>query len=146
MIRYTLKCARDHEFEAWFGSSADYDRAAAAGENRCPACGSTEVEKAPMAPAVAGKKGRGEHHDKVQLAAPDPRHVAFREAVKEFRRKLTESADYVGDRFAEEARRIHYDEITPHSIYGEATLDEAKRLAEEGVSFQPLPPIPDDSN
>jgi len=155
MIRYALHCDRGHEFEAWFGSSTDYDRIAAAGENTCPFCGSTFVEKALMAPAVGGRaraddkpnketeRGKGE---KVALAAPDPRQAAFREALKEFRRKLTENADYVGDRFAEEARKIHYSEVEPHGIYGEATAEEAEGLAEEGVAFQPLPPLPEDRN
>jgi hypothetical protein len=161
MIRYALHCDRGHEFEAWFGSSADYERTAAAGENTCPFCGSTFVEKALMAPAVGGRahphearnQGRAEESrveegksEKVALAAPDPRQAAFREALKEFRRKLTENADYVGDRFAEEARKIHYSEVEPHGIYGEATAEEAEGLAEEGVAFQPLPPLPEDRN
>jgi len=158
MIRYALHCDRGHEFEAWFGSSADYDRTAAAGENVCPFCGSTAVEKALMAPAVGGRarasgpKGEGESKteeskgETMTLAAPDPRQAVFREALKEFRRKLTENADYVGDRFAEEARKIHYNEVEPRGIYGEATADEAKGLAEEGVEFQPLPPLPEDRN
>ncbi len=156
MIRYALHCDRGHEFEAWFGSSADYDRTAAAGQNTCPICGSTGVDKTLMAPAVGGrarpsasKSGDRAEPDgagKVALAAPDPRHAALREALKEFRRKLTENADYVGDRFAEEARKIHYNEVEPRGIYGEATADEAKGLAEEGVAFQPLPPLPEDRN
>ncbi len=151
MIRYALRCDRGHEFEAWFGSAADYDRSAAAGENVCPLCGSTSVDKALMAPAISGKRRSAEaasedKGEKVMLAAPDPRQAAFREAVKEFRRKLVESADYVGDRFAEEARKIHYNEVEPRGIYGEATAEEARGLAEEGVAFQPLPPLPEDRN
>ena len=142
MILYTLRCHRDHEFEAWFASSAAYDRAAKAGANTCPMCGSDEVEKALMAPAVAGTKKRG----KVSLAAPDMRSKAMREALREFRRQVTENADYVGDKFAEEARRIHFNEVEPRGIYGEATVEEARSLAEDGVAFQPLPPAPEDSN
>ena len=142
MIRYTLRCDHEHEFEAWFRSSGDYDRAATAGESLCPVCGSPKVEKALMAPAVAGtKKG-----NKMSLAAPDPRSVAMREAIREFRKKVTEGADYVGDKFAEEARKIHYDEAEARGIYGEATPDEAKELAEEGIGFHPLPVLPDDAN
>lgn len=147
MIRYALRCDRGHEFEAWFGSSADYDRIAAAGDNVCPLCGSTAVEKALMAPAVSGATRSGKARTgKVRLAAPDTRQAAMREALKEFRRKVTENADYVGDRFAEEARKIHYNEVEPRGIYGEATAEEAKGLAEEGVHFQPLPPLPEDHN
>lgn len=141
MIRYTLRCDREHEFEAWFRSSADYDRAAKKGANVCVVCGSTEVTKALMAPAVSGTR-----KETVTLAAPDPRSQAMRELVKEFRKKVTENADYVGDKFAEEARKIHYEEVEPRGIYGEATPDEAKRLAEEGIGFQPLPPLPEDKN
>jgi hypothetical protein len=142
MIRYALKCDRDHEFEAWFRSGADYDRAAKRGENTCPVCGSAEVDKALMAPAVAGTKRSG----KVSLAAPDPRSAVMRAALKEFRQKVTENADYVGDKFAEEARKIHYDETEQRGIYGEATPEEARELAEEGIAFQPLPPLPEDRN
>ena len=143
MIRYTLCCDRDHEFEAWFRGSGDYDRAAKSGENECPVCGSTSVEKALMAPSVSGTKKNG---DKVTLAAPDPRGQIMREALKEFRRKVTEGADYVGDKFAEEARKIHYEETEQRGIYGEASPDEARELADEGIAFQPLPPLPEDRN
>ena len=142
MIRYALRCDRDHEFEAWFRSSGDYDRAATAGENVCPFCGSKDVGKALMAPAVGGAKDSG----KMTLAAPDPRRLAMREAIKEFRRRVTENADYVCDKFAEEARKIHFNEVEPRGIYGEATSEEASELAEEGIAFQPLPPIPEDRN
>src|SRR5260221_1355789 len=115
MIRYNLRCDRDHEFVAWFASSAAYDRAAKAGGNACPVCGSSEVTKAIMAPAVGGTK----HGEKLNLAAPDPRDQAMRQLVKEFRQKVTENADYVGDKFAEEARKIHYEEVEARGIYGE---------------------------
>jgi hypothetical protein len=142
MIRYALHCDRDHEFEAWFRSSGDYDRAAKSGANECPVCGSASVEKALMAPAVGGTKKT----EKVSLAAPDPRSQIMREALKEFRKKVTEGADYVGDKFAEEARKIHYEETEQRGIYGEASPEEARELAEEGIAFQPLPPVPEDRN
>ena len=142
MIRYSLRCDRDHGFEAWFRSSADYDRASTAGRNACPVCGSTAIEKALMAPAVAGAS----HAEPMRLAVPDPRQQAVREALQELRRKVTENADYVGDRFAEEARKIHYNEVEPRGIFGEATTEEAKGLIEEGIEFQPLPPAPEDRN
>jgi hypothetical protein len=149
MIRFTLRCDRDHEFEAWFRSIADYDKGAG---TACPLCGSEKVEKAPMAPAL-GRSARSETPeqsetpDKVTLAAaPDPRQKAVREALKEMRRQVTENADYVGDRFAEEARKMHYKESEPRAIYGEATGEEAKALVEEGIEFQPLPKLPEDGN
>jgi hypothetical protein len=145
MIRYALRCDRDHEFDAWFASSAAYDRAVKAGGNTCPVCGSAKVEKAIMAPSIGGA-GRGGGEDKVTLATVDPRRKAFVDAVREFRQKVTENADYVGNRFPEEARKIHFEEAEPRSIYGEATPEEAQALAEDGVSFQPLPPLPEKSN
>jgi len=149
MIRYTLRCEQDHSFEAWFRSSEDYDRAAEKGINECPLCGATRVEKAPMAPSVA-RKDKSEAKkpaEKVTLAtAPDPREMALRAALKELRQKVTENAEYVGDRFAAEARMMHYNESEARGIYGEASADEAKALAEEGIEFQPLPTLPEERN
>ncbi len=143
MIRYALHCDRDHAFEAWFRSSDDYDKSVAKGLATCPVCGSAKVEKALMAPALKGAKKK----DVVAVAsAPDPRQQALVTALRELRKQVTENADYVGDRFAEEARKIHYEEVEPHGIYGEASLDEAKELAEEGIAFQPLPTLPEDGN
>jgi hypothetical protein len=142
MIRYSLRCSKDHEFEAWFRSSADYDRAAAAGEAACPLCGSVKVEKAIMAPAPLNSK----HEGKMSLAVPDPKRAALKEAMIALRKQVTENADYVGDRFPEEARKIHYEEVEARGIYGEATGEEAKALIDEGIEFHPLPTLPEDRN
>ena len=143
MIRFSLRCHRDHEFDAWFRSSAEYDRGAV---TACPVCGSKKVEKVLMAPALGGS-AKAEGADKLKLAAaPDPRMKAVREALGEIRRQVTENADNVGDRFAEEARKMHYNETEARAIYGEATSEEAKALVEEGVQFQPLPSLPEDQN
>jgi len=166
MIRYALRCRKDHTFEAWFRSSADYDTQAGKKALACPICGDAKVEKALMAPSI-GRAGKDKSEppaaispppattaapvpapspeDKVQLAA-DPRQQALIEAMRELRKKITDGADYVGDKFAEEARKIHYKETEPRGIYGEATREEAEKLAEEGVEFAPLPPVPDDRN
>ena len=148
MIRYTLRCSHAHEFEMWFRSMADFDRAVADGEAVCPVCGDTSVEKALMAPAVAGthKGDEAPKDEKVKLAVPDPRQQAMREAIRALRQQVTENADYVGGRFAEEARKIHYNEVKAHGIYGEATGDEARALADEGIDFLPLPTLPEDRN
>jgi hypothetical protein len=143
MIRYTLRCEHDHAFDAWFASSAAYDRAAEAAANVCPLCGSVKVDKAIMAPAIGGA---GRREEKVTLATVDPKRQALVAAVKELREKVAANADYVGGRFAEEARKIHYEETPPRSIYGEATPEEARSLAEEGVDFQPLPQLPEGQN
>ncbi|MCB1503021.1 MAG: DUF1178 family protein [Bauldia sp.] len=160
MIRYTLRCRKDHQFEAWFRSSDDYDAQARKKRVPCPVCGDTKVEKALMAPAIgrAGKdKGKPEPvpGPAAETAAPpagavqlvaDPRRQALIQAMRELRAKITENADYVGDKFAEEARKIHYNETEPRGIYGEASREEAEALAEEGIEFAPLPPVPEDRN
>ncbi len=148
MIRYTLRCSKGHAFETWFRGMDDYDRAVKAGEAACPVCGDTKVEKALMAPAVSGtkKSTEGGKTERVKLAAPDPRQQAMREAIKALRKQVTENADYVGDKFAEEARKIHYSEVEARGIYGEATGDEAQALADEGIDFLPLPSLPEDRN
>jgi hypothetical protein len=154
MIRYALRCRKDHEFEAWFRSSADYDKQVAEKGVPCPLCGDDRIVKAPMAPSI-GRAGKDKGapaasapagEEKVQLAAVDPRQQALYQAMRELRKKVVENSDYVGDKFAEEARKIHYQESEPRGIYGEATREEAEKLAEEGVEFAPLPPVPDDRN
>jgi hypothetical protein len=159
VILYRLHCDHEHEFEAWFASSAAYDRAARGHANACPACSSTKVEKAIMAPSLGTGTRKGEvaapppaqpdasaKDAAVTLAAVDPRQQALLAAVREFRQKVKENAEYVGDRFAEEARKIHYEESPPRGIWGEATREDAEALAEEGIEFAPLPPIPEAQN
>lgn len=149
MIRYDLVCSSEHHFDSWFRDSAAFDRAARKGLVACPVCGSTKVEKALMAPAVSGtdKHQKTEAAEaKLPVAAADPRRAAFVAMLREMRKHVVANADHVGDRFAEEALRIHFGEAEPRSIYGEATPDEARRLIEEGVEFAPLPALPEDGN
>lgn len=148
MIRYALICEDGHEFEGWFRDSGDFDAQAKAASIACPFCASVKVEKQIMAPAVAGS-GKGAPPptpEKLRVAAPDPRRTAMIEALREMRKSVTENADYVGGRFPEEARKIHYREAEPRGIYGEASAAEAKELAEEGIEFHPLPVLPEDRN
>jgi len=173
MIRYALACDEGHAFESWFANSATYDRQVKRGLVSCPVCNSTKVEKAIMAPQVAGTKRRGD----VSVSAPMPEGPAssppsasnalpetpqtnvpapvammspqereFRSKLKELREHLIRNADYVGRRFPEEARKMHYGEIERRSVYGEATPDQAKELHEEGIEFHPLPVLPDEWN
>ena len=135
MILFDLRCADGHDFEAWFRDGATYDRQAQAGEISCAICGSTEVSKALMAPAVAS----GPKRDEEQAA----RILKKWRAVQ---RHIETNFDHVGRQFPEEARKMHYGEIEHRSIYGEASPDEAKALAEEGVPFHPLPILPDERN
>ena len=146
MIRYALACGEGHEFEGWFRDSADFDAQAKKSILECPACGSTAVEKRLMAPAVASKKSLAGAPEKLRVAAPDPRQAVLIEALREMRKTVTENADYVGGKFPEEARKIHYRETEPRGIYGEASPDEAKELADEGIEFHPLPVLPEDRN
>jgi hypothetical protein len=132
MIVFELKCGAGHRFEAWFRDGAAYDAQAREGTVSCPVCGDTSVSKAPMAPRI-GKGG---------LAAEDRRREIHAEAQKqltELRSAIEKNFDYVGNRFAEEARRIHYGEVDPRGIYGETTPEEAKELEEEGVACHQVP-------
>lgn len=132
MIRYDLKCDMDHSFDSWFANAAAYDRLAAAGHVACPDCGSTKVEKALMAPRVATSEAK-------PLSAPrNPQE----EALAELRRKIEENSDYVGMSFAAEARAMHEGRIPDRAIHGEAKLEDAKKLLEEGVPVVPLPFLP----
>ena len=148
MIRYSLICDKDHEFDGWFGSSADFDKQAKRGLVECPACGSIKVQKALMTPGVPARSNRKDDAQPVKaLHAPaDPKLQAMMQMVRELREQVEANADYVGDRFAEEARRIHYGEEDPRGIYGEATLKEAVELHEEGIGVLPLPKLPDEAN
>lgn len=129
MIRYDLRCDNGDEFEAWFGSIADYDKQAASGLVECPHCGSKHVEKAPMAPSVV----TGRKKD-----ARKERAVAMAMAAK-VREHIRANFDYVGDKFADEARKIHAGESEERAIWGEATPEQARELAEEGIAAAPLP-------
>lgn len=150
MIRYRLTCPDAHEFEAWFSSSAAYDKQAKAGHVTCPECGSNKVEKALMAPNVATSRKKEAARTKAKAAAKQPvaseMPAEMLEMMRKIRDHVRENADYVGDKFAEEARKIHYEETEARGIYGEATPDEAKALHEEGIAVHPLPLLPEDKN
>ena len=140
MIKYRLHCVKGHEFEAWFSSSAAYDAQAKGQQVCCPECDGREVVKAVMAPNVA-LHGAAESAGDAQGEVPTAVHL-----LREFRRALLANAEDVGQRFPEEARKIHYGETEHRSIYGEATPEDAKALAEEGIEFHPLPILPDERN
>ncbi|WP_343079757.1 DUF1178 family protein [Ostreiculturibacter nitratireducens] len=140
MIRYSLTCANDHGFESWFQSAEAYDRLRAAGHVACTVCGSTEVAKSLMAPAVRPSRDTAGEQEK---AAPLSKPASpAEEALAALRRKIEENSDYVGMNFAAEARAIHEGEAPERSIYGEAKPDEARRLIEDGIPVAPLPFLP----
>lgn len=141
MIQYSLICENGHKFDAWFRNASAYDEQHRRGIVSCPLCDSHAVDKALMAPAVSRTNS-----EKVALSAGHPQHAQMREAMKALRAKVTSEADYVGDKFAEEARKIHFKDIEARGIYGEATHDEVTSLIEDGVDFMPLPNLPEDHN
>ncbi|MBM3545068.1 MAG: DUF1178 family protein [Alphaproteobacteria bacterium] len=145
MIRFALVCDRGHDFEAWFSSGSAYEKQEAARSISCPACGGTDVRKAPMAPAILrGKSLRGKPKQSERLATQERKKTyAF---LKGLRDQLTANADNVGPAFPEEARKMHYGETEARNIYGEASVDEAKALSDEGIPALPLPPLPEDHN
>ncbi len=133
MIKYQLICDSDHEFEGWFRDSADYDAQSEDGLLECPMCGSDTVRKAVMAPAIARRR----------QTEPSAKRAAFLKemaaAADRARDYVQKNFDYVGEKFPEEARKIHYGETDARGIYGEATGKEVKDLVDEGVSVAPLP-------
>ena len=159
MILYRLKCKKGHEFEAWFASSAAFDTQEKRGQLSCAHCGTSKVSKALMAPRIA-KRGKSKAAAKrenteetvVEAAPPKPetqRVAAHRElaaAMRKLRAEVEAKSEYVGPRFSEEARKIHYEEVPARGIHGEATSDEARSLIEEGIEFFPLPVLPEDQN
>lgn len=141
MIHYSLVCENEHKFDGWFRNAETYEEQHRRGIVTCPVCTSNKVGKALMAPPVS-RAGS----DKVSLSIGHPQHQQLRAAMQALRNKVTSEADYVGDKFAEEARKIHFKEVDPRGIYGEATREEVAGLVEEGVDFMPLPNIPEEHN
>ena len=170
MIRYALNCGNGHAFESWFANSTAYDKQAKRKLVTCPVCGSAKVEKAIMAPSLGPSLNSEAAEPRPPtppgLAPPSPLQPGpmppippktpvammssaereLRHKLKELRDHITKNASYVGPRFPEEARKIHYGEAEHRSIYGEASPEEAKELHEEGIEFHPLPVLPDDKN
>ncbi len=156
MILYRLRCSKGHEFESWFKDSKSYERQERKSLVGCAVCGDAKVTRAPMAPRL-GKRGRSEpveatagappaapvpaeQQEMAALARKMPREL--REALLKVRAEVEKNCEPVGDRFAEEARKIHYGESDKRGIYGQTTEEEASALAEEGIEFGRLPWIP----
>lgn len=141
MIRFSLHCDHGHEFEGWFRDNADFDRQTERKLVSCPVCNSLDVKKALMAPAVSTSRGK----EKLATAMVDEQKQML-EQIRELSRQVRENADYVGDKFADEARKIHYGEAEERGIYGEATRDDVHSLLDEGIDILPLPALPEDNN
>jgi hypothetical protein len=156
MIRYALRCERDHTFESWFQSSSAFDSQVKRKLVTCPVCGSAKVEKAIMAPQIVSKKRREStapapaQEPDAPSPGPTPLMMAqeskLRAKLKELRDHIIKNADNVGDSFPNEARKMHYGEIEHRPIYGEASADEARALIDEGIEVSPLPVLPEDRN
>ncbi len=143
MIAYRLICSSGHEFEGWFADSAAFDDQSAQGTLTCPLCGDREVKKTIMAPALK-KSAKQLPATSAPNSPPDPQKL--RQFIAGYRKFVEENAEYVGPKFPEEARKIHYGEAEERHIYGESTLREARELIEEGVEIAPVPPDPGDLN
>jgi hypothetical protein len=160
MIRYSLRCDRDHAFESWFQDSSAYDTQVKRKLVVCPVCNSVAIEKAIMAPRIVGKKGRERAEPAPATptpveapaapAGPTPLLMAqereLRAKLKELRDHIVKNADNVGERFPNEARKMHYGDIEHRPIYGEASPEEARSLIDEGIEVSPLPVLPEDRN
>jgi len=159
MIRYALNCEHGHSFESWFANSTAYDKQQKRALVTCPVCGSAKTEKAIMAPRLNRNEAAeppapeppsppaaAPAPPKSPVAMMSPAEHELRKKLKELREHITKNADYVGARFPEQARKIHYGEVEHRSIYGEASPEEAKELHEEGIDFHPLPILPDEFN
>jgi hypothetical protein len=163
MIRYALICDHEHSFESWFQNSAAYDKQVKRGLVTCPVCNSAKISKALMAPRLSGVKKRGQAIAAAEAApaadmpaavpapaAPvamiSPQEQEFRAKLKELREHIVKNADNVGQKFPEEARKMHYGETEPRSISGEASPEQANELHEEGIEFHALPVLPEERN
>jgi len=140
-----MACAKGHEFEGWFKDSAAYDLQESDGTLTCPMCGDAHVRKAIMAPSVKTSVTRAKGQT-TPASSPVADERKLRQFVAGYRKFIQENADYVGPRFPEEARNIHYGETEERHIYGESSIAEARELIEEGIEIAPVPPDPGDLN
>ena len=166
MIKYQLICNKSHEFEGWFGDSAAFESQQESGLLTCPVCGSADVRRALMAPNLASPKTRKTDLAEQQPSAqpePQPQPQAPQQAsaalppaaarkkqelmsqMRALQTKIRQECRDVGNDFAEEARKIHYGEVEPEGIYGQATAEEREALDEEGIEIMDMPWLPKDN-
>ncbi|MCM2397773.1 DUF1178 family protein [Rhizobium sp. S95] len=142
MIRYSLICENAHDFEGWFSESADFDRQKASGFLACPVCGSLDISKVLMAPSISTAR----HKEKIGALAVNEAQKEAAAKLKEIIASIRANSEDVGERFPEEARKIHYGETEARGIIGQASLNEVNSLIDEGIEIAPLPMLPDDTN
>jgi hypothetical protein len=170
MIRYALKCKNGHIFDGWFRGSDDFDKQAQSGFIICPVCGDASISKSLMAPSIKSSSGDTSSQQDapvmpsediaaqqneasseayphpVAALKPDVKEQAMIQAVRAFREVVKAHSDYVGPKFADEARKMHYGESETRGIWGEASVDDAKNLLDEGIEIVKLPPLPEEQN
>lgn len=134
MVHYDLICDKEHAFEGWFAGSAAYDEQHARGDMNCPVCGSSNISKGIMAPNIAAKANR-----RPPAKAMLGQQAEMREFLRQMRSHIEANSEHVGDKFPEEARKIHYGESEARNIFGDATLEEVKELREEGIEIAAIP-------
>ncbi|NSY19197.1 DUF1178 family protein [Neorhizobium sp. AL 9.2.2] len=142
MIKYSLGCENGHAFEGWFAQSADFDRQVESGFLTCPVCNSTAISKSLMAPSVSTARKK---EAKQELAMNMARHEVMAK-LKEAVAGIRASSEDVGEKFPEEARKIHYGEADARGIIGKASFDDVRELIDEGIGIAPLPTLPEDGN
>ena len=146
MIKFRLGCSAGHQFEAWFSSGDAYEAQSRRHLVVCPECGSQQVDKVPMAPALIRGRKSGTRRPQTIEAISTPTAHPMIEAMREFKKKLLADSENVGPRFADEARKIYFGESEQRTIHGEISLDDARRLTDEGIQFGVLPRLPEDQN
>jgi hypothetical protein len=148
MIRYDLICDKGHDFDGWFSDSAAFDKQQKRGLVECTHCGTSKIKKQLMAPNIPSKSNKKADPAPTQMLAKpvDPRAQAMLQMMRDFRAHVEQNSENVGNKFAEEARKIHYKEKQERGIYGNATPEEAQDLLEEGIDVHPLPRLPEDGN
>lgn len=139
MISFNLHCDKEHEFEGWFSSSAEFDAQIERQLVSCPVCGSTAIGKALMAPAVSASRNKD-----TRPLALDPEKREMMRRIRQMVTAVRENAEDVGERFPEEARKIHHGETEARGIVGKASSEDARALIEEGIEIAPLPELPED--
>ncbi len=151
MIRYALLCEQDHQFESWFDNSSAYDKLQKAHLVECPHCGSSQTRKALMSPQISTTRGNKQAPNKD--SASSNQHAQMQKVQKELvemarkvRRHIEKNAEYVGEKFVSEARKMHYAEAEQRNIYGSATTEEVSDLVNDGIDITPLPDLPEDKN
>ena len=145
MIKYALVCDQSHRFDSWFPDSDGFDSQARRGFVTCPECHSVKVRKAIMAPSIAIRRGEPAVEAAPEtVALPDERETAMRAMMRKIRSHIADTADDVGPRFPEQARAMHDGDIEPRAIVGQATLEEARDLIEDGIAIMPVPILPED--